>query len=329
MPTKFQIKRSTISGVVPTTGDISSGELAVNLADKKLFTANATATFELGSNLINLSVTGNTTIVGLIANGSLGSAGQVLHSNGTGIYWNTSTGSGTVTSIATGNGLTGGPITDTGTVSVLANNGISANSTGTFVIQGTGTVVNTTGVHVDSAYIATIASNSATYANSSITNNFTVGTASYFVTNGNFGVGNSTPTHKLRVEGSFSVTGNSTFDTWVDLKNYVEVDSSPTIITNTLTLDLSNSMVFDVALNAAINTLNITNTPSTASRAVSFVLIFTADGTPRAVVWPNSVRWPGNTAPTLTSTNNKRDIFTFLTTDAGTSWNSFISGQNI
>ena len=62
MATKFQIKRSTVSGVVPTTFDIAPGELAVNLADKKLFTANTTSAFELGSNLTNLSVTGNLSV---------------------------------------------------------------------------------------------------------------------------------------------------------------------------------------------------------------------------------------------------------------------------
>lgn len=43
------------------------------------------------------------------------------------------------------------------------------------------------------------------FSNSSSTNTFTVGTASYFVSNGNFGIGNTVPAHKLRVEGTFSV----------------------------------------------------------------------------------------------------------------------------
>jgi hypothetical protein len=33
-------------------------------------------------------------------------------------------------------------------------------------------------------------------------------------------------------------------------------------------------------------------------------------------------------APTLTSTNGKVDIFTFVTWDAGTNWYAFTSGQN-
>jgi hypothetical protein len=97
--------------------------------------------------------------VSLIANGSSGGAGQILHSNGSSIYWNSvDTG---VTSVATGSGLTGGPILTTGTVSVLANNGIVANTSGLFVQPGTGTVVNSTGVHVNSSYIGTLSANNA------------------------------------------------------------------------------------------------------------------------------------------------------------------------
>lgn len=61
-------------------------------------------------------------------------------------------GTGTVTQVNTGNGLTGGPITGSGTISVKANNGITANSSGLFVTQGTGLVVNSSGVHVNTAY---------------------------------------------------------------------------------------------------------------------------------------------------------------------------------
>jgi hypothetical protein len=85
MATKFKLKRSTIGGVVPTTGDIDTAELAVNLSDKKLYTSNGTVVFELGSNLTNLSVTSNLTVNAIIANGTIGTTGQVLHSNGTGV----------------------------------------------------------------------------------------------------------------------------------------------------------------------------------------------------------------------------------------------------
>ena len=83
---------------------------------------------------------------GIIANGSYGNAGQTLFSSGGGVYWGSGAGTGTVTQVDSGNGLTGGPITSTGTLSVQANSGIVANSTGVFV---------------NSAYIATLAANSA------------------------------------------------------------------------------------------------------------------------------------------------------------------------
>jgi hypothetical protein len=110
------------------------------------------------------------------------------------------------------------------------------------------------------------------------------------------------------------------------VKNLSEVSASAAISSNTLTLDLSTAGVFYVALNADITTLTISNTQSVGSSA--FTLIFTADGTPRAVTWGASIVWPGLTAPVLTSTNGKKDIFTFLTSDGGTTWLGFTGGQD-
>jgi hypothetical protein len=91
--------------------------------------------------------TSNVVIRGIIANGSIGTSGQVLTSNGTSTYWSTST-TGTVTNIATANGLSGGPITSTGTIGLVANVGLTVNSTGLFV---------------NSAYINTISSNNSSF----------------------------------------------------------------------------------------------------------------------------------------------------------------------
>lgn len=104
--------------------------------------------------------------------------------------------------------------------------------------------------------------------------------------------------------------------------------SAPTISASTLTLDLNTATVFDVSLNSNINTLTLSNVQS-SGRSSSFVLIFTADGTARSVTWPGSFRWPSGTAPTLTSTNTKKDVFIFFTVDGGTNWQAFISGQNL
>lgn len=112
------------------------------------------------------------------------------------------------------------------------------------------------------------------------------------------------------------------------LTKYREPTSAPTISSGTLTLNLNTSQVFLVNLNANITTLTISNTPSDSNTAVGFTVIFTADGTARTVTWPGSVKWASGAAPTLTSTNGKKDVLSFLTTDAGTTWLGFVGGQS-
>lgn len=68
MATKFQIKRTSVTGRTPNTTNsgnssyIDAGELAINLTDGKLFSSNGTVAFEVGANLASLSV--NTISVG-------------------------------------------------------------------------------------------------------------------------------------------------------------------------------------------------------------------------------------------------------------------------
>ena len=94
MANKFQIKRTSVSGRTPNTTNVSNtayidaGELAVNLTDRKLFTSNGSAYFEVGSNLSTLTVSS------IVANGSLGANGQVLATNGSSVYWTTQSGGG-------------------------------------------------------------------------------------------------------------------------------------------------------------------------------------------------------------------------------------------
>lgn len=106
-----------------------------------------------------------------------------------------------------------------------------------------------------------------------------------------------------------------------------ETRTAPTISSGTLTLDCSAGNVFNVALNANITTLSFTNVPSSGT-AFALTLLLTADGTARTVTWGASVKWPGGTAPTLTSTNGKVDAFVLFTHDGGTNWLAFTGGQN-
>lgn len=111
------------------------------------------------------------------------------------------------------------------------------------------------------------------------------------------------------------------------LKNYKEIYSSPSITSNQLTLNLQNGNIFNVNLNSNIIIMSITNIPS-SSFVANFSLIFTADGTARSVTWAPSIKWPSGVAPTLTSTNGKKDAFSFITLDGGTNWYGFVGGQN-
>jgi hypothetical protein len=71
MANKFQIKRTSVTGRTPNTTNVANtayldaGELAVNLTDGKLFSSNGTLPFEVGANLVNLSVTGNASMNGV------------------------------------------------------------------------------------------------------------------------------------------------------------------------------------------------------------------------------------------------------------------------
>lgn len=217
MANKILIKRSTANAVV--TG-LSNGELAYTQASNKLFIgapdgsgviaiggAHNPGTLTANQALVANSTSGidkiivaNAAVTAVFANGTIGSAGQVLHSDGTKSYWDSivqvtdlsyssngttvtvasSTGTdavilaanstvagvlsaadktkldgisegaanGTVTSISTGSGLTGGDITTTGTISVVANNGISANASGVFAVGANGISVDASGINV-------------------------------------------------------------------------------------------------------------------------------------------------------------------------------------
>jgi len=116
MANTLKPKRSATAAKVPTTTDLASGELGVNMADRKIYIHNGSVVVQVGAGL--LSALGDVDMTG-IATGSL------ISWDGTKFVPSSPSGSGTVTSIATGAGLTGGPITTTGTIA-LATSGVTA-----------------------------------------------------------------------------------------------------------------------------------------------------------------------------------------------------------
>ena len=73
MATKIVTKNSSTASAVPTASDLVQGELAVNVADKRLFTEdNAGAIVELGTNPTTLNVNGTATMDGLVVDATSG-----------------------------------------------------------------------------------------------------------------------------------------------------------------------------------------------------------------------------------------------------------------
>ena len=115
----------------------------------------------------------------------------------------------------------------------------------------------------------------------------------------------------------------------IKFRNYKEQRSNVTISSGNCNLNLSNANVFNVSMNANITSINISNTSTESDTIVGFTMILRADGTARSVTWPTSIRWPDAAAPTLTSTNNKVDIVSFVSDNNGANWYGFVSGKNL
>lgn len=88
-----------------------------------------------------------------------------------------------------------------------------------------------------------------------------------------------------------------------------------------ITVSLANGTVQQLTL-----TGNATITMPTATAGKSFVIMLKQDATgSRSVTW-STVTWPGGTAPTITGTASKQDIYSFFAD--GTNWYGGVIGQN-
>lgn len=81
----------------------------------------------------------------------------------------------------------------------------------------------------------------------------------------------------------------------------------------TVTFDLSQSKVHAVTLGGNRN-LAVSN----ATVGQAFIVRLTQDGSgSRTVTWWSTIKWPGGSAPTLSTTINTTDVFGFLCTSSG------------
>jgi hypothetical protein len=132
---------------------------------------------------------------------------------------------------------------------------------------------------------------------------------------GNVTLGNTT----ISLGGTASNVGNLT------LLNTTVTDYTETPYTanssTAITIALTNGTFQIITL-----TGNATITMPTATSGKSFILLLKQDGTgSRTVTW-STVKWPANTAPTITSTASKQEIYSFFAD--GTNWYGTTVGQN-
>jgi hypothetical protein len=111
------------------------------------------------------------------------------------------------------------------------------------------------------------------------------------------------------------------------LKDVGEVVKTIASSSSDPSLDIEDGNVFKITLDNS-PTFTITNPTATGS-SCSITLFLLQDGTgSRIVTWPNTVKWAGGTAPTLTTTASRYDIIVLTTIDAGTTWFGAVSGQD-
>ena len=156
MASVIKIKRTSVSGNLPTTDNLATGELALNIPDKRLYTSNSTSVLEIGSNPSTLSV--NSAYSFPVSDGT---KGQVLKTDGSGnVTFGTVTNSSHTVTVNSGNTSSAGVVQTLGSLS--PNDAIAANPIGHIVL-------NVNGVDYKNPFMAAVANNSSSVSSGDMT----------------------------------------------------------------------------------------------------------------------------------------------------------------
>jgi hypothetical protein len=97
----------------------------------------------------------------------------------------------------------------------------------------------------------------------------------------------------------------------------ISAETAPT--SNAVTWDITSKQVLRLNLNANITTFTVSGTLASYA-GVSYMVVVRYNGG-SSITWPTSVKWAAGTAPTLTGTSGKVDIFFFsIETTDGTNY---------
>jgi hypothetical protein len=203
----------------------------------------------------------------------------------------------------------------TGTYGSISANGITVNATtiaiGNSSVNATVNSTTYTGAANNASYLGgTAAASYALLAGPTFTgtvttaNTLTIGTSTYFATNGNIGIGNSSPTTKMLITGGIALTP-------------VALGTG-----NSFSVNCLAGNYYTLTCNGSATSITFTGAP--ASAMYSMVIKVTS-GASNTLTWASAPKWPSATAPTA-STNT--DIWVFLTDDGGTTWRGNLSQKD-
>ena len=130
----------------------------------------------------------------------------------------------------------------------------------------------------------------------------------------------------LTMGGAIAMADNAI--TTPEFTDYAETVNAIGDTAASQSIDITLGNVHTCTLAVGTTTFTFDN-PAVTGKGCSFTLITTQDATgSRGITWPASVDWSAATAPTLTATANRTDIFTFVTYNGGTNWIGFTAGQD-
>jgi len=104
-------------------------------------------------------------------------------------------------------------------------------------------------------------------------------------------------------------------------EEYAAVTSSSNAVS--INLRTANNFSHTLTENTTISFVN----PAASGKVSAFTLKVIQDSSARSITWHSSIKWAGDTAPTLSTGNGEVDVFTGYTVDGGTNYYMFTAGQ--
>lgn len=110
--------------------------------------------------------------------------------------------------------------------------------------------------------------------------------------------------------------------------SFSEISSSPTIVNEEVTLDLSTGCVFQIEMTDNISTFNLINIPS---GVITFmILVRQNNSSPKTLFWSfagKTLNWSDDNPPAMTTSLGKLNMYSFMTLN-GNVWYGANVGEN-